>query len=269
MTIEIILAAPLSHETEPHCCGCWVIKKNEYELFAECNECGERRDILDMLSHPADAGVNAQSERRKEDADRTVYVIEKGSPAQYFFGFNYGSGKWTPDFFSAHQFSSREAAQQMWDCDAPIFTIFNDNCRIEGHIICGGPAPHPASPHEQGETPETDAFANEGAADQSLMGIAAEWAAFARSLERRLREAAREDMVICPKCCHQFRAIPQNVQDQIISLERRLREAERDAMERAARISDHYGKTTSVLQEMKAAREIGEAIRKEAARGNV
>lgn len=75
----------------------------------------------------------------KDVAGELVYVIERGSPAKYFCGFNYGSGKWTENFTDAYQFPSREKAQEMWDCDVPIFTIFNDECRIEEHMICNGP----------------------------------------------------------------------------------------------------------------------------------
>lgn len=72
-------------------------------------------------------------------ASRIVWVIEKGSPAQYFVRFDYGAGEWTDDFAKALYCSSREMAQQLWDCDVPIFTIFNDGCRITDHMICGGP----------------------------------------------------------------------------------------------------------------------------------
>lgn len=69
---------------------------------------------------------------------RIVWVIEKGSPAQYFAGFDYGAGKWTPNFDEALK-ADREQMQRLWDCDKPIFTIFNDDCRISDHMICGGP----------------------------------------------------------------------------------------------------------------------------------
>ena len=83
-------------------------------------------------------------DRRNEEGgsnvtNRVVWVIEKGSPAQYFKGFDYGAGKWTPDFTEALKSSDRDVVQRLWDCDVPIFTIYNDECRIADHMICGGP----------------------------------------------------------------------------------------------------------------------------------
>lgn len=47
---EKILEAPIHHEREPHCCGCWIIWRTDESLYAECNECGEKRDLLAFLA---------------------------------------------------------------------------------------------------------------------------------------------------------------------------------------------------------------------------
>lgn len=44
------ISAPISHETDPHCCGCWVISYDDDGLTAKCNECGETHDLVPMLS---------------------------------------------------------------------------------------------------------------------------------------------------------------------------------------------------------------------------
>ena len=38
-----MLETPISHETEPHCCGCWNVFFGEKPGFLKlvCNECGE------------------------------------------------------------------------------------------------------------------------------------------------------------------------------------------------------------------------------------
>ena len=56
-----ILEAPISHEMEPHCCGCWVIWVDGDELYAQCNECLERRDILEFLATPDCAAASAKA----------------------------------------------------------------------------------------------------------------------------------------------------------------------------------------------------------------
>lgn len=65
---------------------------------------------------------------------RLVWVIEKGSPALYFAGFNYGVGRWTPVFMDALK-GDRDLIQRLWDCDVSLFTILNDECRIAEHMI--------------------------------------------------------------------------------------------------------------------------------------
>jgi hypothetical protein len=42
--------APISHEMEPHCCGCWIIRYDVDGLNAICNECGETRDLIALLA---------------------------------------------------------------------------------------------------------------------------------------------------------------------------------------------------------------------------
>lgn len=91
------------------------------------------------------ASASSTTPRSDETPSRVVWVIEKGSPAQYFAGFNYGAGKWTPDFARALHAADREQAQSLWDCDRSVFAIFNDDCRIADHIICGGPAFTPSA----------------------------------------------------------------------------------------------------------------------------
>lgn len=78
--------------------------------------------------------------------NRITWVIEKGNPAQYFMGFDYGAGKWTLDFREALQAADRGTMQRLWDCDPPIFTVFNDTCRIADHVLCGD------SPPEEGRS---------------------------------------------------------------------------------------------------------------------
>jgi hypothetical protein len=39
----------INHEREPHCCGCWIIEAG-YDLVASCNECGEVRDLSQVLA---------------------------------------------------------------------------------------------------------------------------------------------------------------------------------------------------------------------------
>ena len=43
------IIGPWNHETEPHCCGCWVIQ-SDGEPFAKCNECGKTVRRLPLLS---------------------------------------------------------------------------------------------------------------------------------------------------------------------------------------------------------------------------
>lgn len=66
-----ILEAPIHHERTPHCIGCWVIYTQDNELYAECNECHVRRDILAFLTEevvapPADliSAFNTMMEQR-------------------------------------------------------------------------------------------------------------------------------------------------------------------------------------------------------------
>lgn len=51
--VEVLLEAPINHEREPHCCGCWVLYRDDKTVFAKCNECGEYRDIIDLLAKTA------------------------------------------------------------------------------------------------------------------------------------------------------------------------------------------------------------------------
>ena len=53
MNPEKVLEAPISHEMEPHCCGCWIVWRTDTKLYAKCNECGEERDILGFLARSA------------------------------------------------------------------------------------------------------------------------------------------------------------------------------------------------------------------------
>jgi len=42
----------IHHETEPHCCGCWIIQYGDnanYIINAVCNECGKVVDLMPML----------------------------------------------------------------------------------------------------------------------------------------------------------------------------------------------------------------------------
>lgn len=71
---ERIWEGPVSHEREPHCCGCWIIWRTDDELYAECNECGERRDILAFLS--AIKNRKPQEGQGEVDGPRSL-----GSPA--------------------------------------------------------------------------------------------------------------------------------------------------------------------------------------------
>lgn len=36
----------INHETEPHCCGCYVIHWNSGSPLARCNECGHTKEFL-------------------------------------------------------------------------------------------------------------------------------------------------------------------------------------------------------------------------------
>lgn len=47
---RLVWHGPVNHETSSHCCGCWAIFEDGDELYAECNECDERRDLLFFLS---------------------------------------------------------------------------------------------------------------------------------------------------------------------------------------------------------------------------
>ena len=44
------ISGPWNHETEPHCCGCWIIRADTNGPYALCNECGFRIDILPLLA---------------------------------------------------------------------------------------------------------------------------------------------------------------------------------------------------------------------------
>lgn len=47
---NVILAAPIHHETDPHCEGCWVLYVEDNGFYAECNVCRVRLDLLAVLS---------------------------------------------------------------------------------------------------------------------------------------------------------------------------------------------------------------------------
>jgi len=45
---EILTA--LNHETVPSCCGCWHVIYDADGLTVVCNECGEKHDIVRLLT---------------------------------------------------------------------------------------------------------------------------------------------------------------------------------------------------------------------------
>ena len=46
------IATLISHETEPHCCGCWIIHYGrDGGLSAYCNECRKSVDIVELLRY--------------------------------------------------------------------------------------------------------------------------------------------------------------------------------------------------------------------------
>jgi len=69
-----ILEEPIGHETVPHCCGCWVIFSGDDCLYAKCNECGERRDILAFLSAPPSAPAAQQEPVAEFTEDDNGYI---------------------------------------------------------------------------------------------------------------------------------------------------------------------------------------------------
>ena len=50
---EVVAETMISHAREPHCIGCYVIRWNDGELVAQCNECGATVALLDGLASPA------------------------------------------------------------------------------------------------------------------------------------------------------------------------------------------------------------------------
>lgn len=51
----------ISHETEPHCCGCYVIHWNSGCPLARCNECGHSEELLALLSNAAIAKATGEA----------------------------------------------------------------------------------------------------------------------------------------------------------------------------------------------------------------
>lgn len=45
-----VVGTTISHEREPHCCGCFVIHWNGGDPLAVCNECSHTVNLLDALS---------------------------------------------------------------------------------------------------------------------------------------------------------------------------------------------------------------------------
>lgn len=50
---EAVKETTINHSRDPHCCGCYVIRWNDGELVAQCNECGATVALLDGLASPA------------------------------------------------------------------------------------------------------------------------------------------------------------------------------------------------------------------------
>lgn len=44
-----IIHTLIHHESTPTCCGCWIIIIDSSGYWAECNECGKRHDIVELL----------------------------------------------------------------------------------------------------------------------------------------------------------------------------------------------------------------------------
>lgn len=55
-----VFEAPISHEMEPHCCGCWIFWADEGDFYAECNECSTQISIIELLAAKTLSAPTAQ-----------------------------------------------------------------------------------------------------------------------------------------------------------------------------------------------------------------